>query len=144
MLVRENKSEQTFKRYLDGIKTFTKFLKAKNPDEALDLFSKNTDRTGKLDEFIDYMLAQGKNPIDIKAQWHGVKKWLVSNRINNIDWEYISRPKAISQIQDRIPTTDELKLILDNKVTLRDKAFFLVVAAAGFRLGTALSHNVRQ
>jgi integrase len=144
MLVRENKSEQTFKRYLDGVKTFTKFLKVNSPDEALDLFSKDADRTGKLDEFIDYMLAQGKNPIDIKAQWHGVKKWLVSNRINNIDWEYISRPKAISQIQDRIPTVDELKLILDNKVTLRDKAFFLVVAAAGFRLGTALSLQVKD
>ena len=99
MLVRENKSEQTFARYLDGVKTFTKFLKAKNPDEALDLFSKDADRTGKLDAFIDYMIGQGKKPIDIKAQWHGTKKWLVSNRINNIDWDYISRPKAISQIQ---------------------------------------------
>lgn len=144
MLVRENKSEQTFTRYLDGVKTFTKFLKASSPDEALDLFSKDADRTGKLDQFIDYMLAKGKKPIDIKAQWYGVKKWLVSNRINNIDWGYISRPKAISQIQDRIPTVEELRLILDNKVTLRDKAFFLVVASAGFRLGTALSLQVKD
>ena len=144
MIVRENKSEQTLKRYLDGVKTFTKFLKANSPDEALDAFSKNEDRTGKLDEFIDYMISQHKNPIDIKAQWHGVKKWLVSNRISKIDWDYISRPKAISQIQDRIPTIEELKLILDNKVTLRDKAFFLVVASAGFRLGTALSLQVKD
>ena len=144
MLVRENKSVQTFKRYLDGIKEFTKFLEANSPDEALNAFSKTEDRTGKLDEFIDFMLSQQRSPIDVKSKWYGTKKWLVSNRINNIDWNYISRPKAISQIQDRIPTVDELKLILDNKVTLRDKAFFLVVAAAGFRLGTALSLQVKD
>jgi integrase len=144
MLIREGKSEQTLKRYLDGIRAFTKFLKVQTPDEALNVFSKVPDRTGKLDEFIDYMLSQSNSPIDVKAKWHGTKKWLVSNRVNNIDWDYISRPQAISQIQDRIPTVEELRLILDNKVTLRDKAFFLVVAAAGFRLGTALSLQVKD
>ena len=144
MLVRENKSEQTLKRYLDGPKTFTKFMKANSPDEALKMFSEVNDRTGKLDEFIDYMLSKNKSPIDLKAKWSGVKKWLVSNRINNIDWNYISRPKVVSQIQDRIPTVEELKQILDNKVTLRDKAFFMTVASAGFRIGTALSLQVKD
>ncbi len=144
MLIREGKSEQTFKRYLDGIKEFTKFLNVNNPDKALETFSNFQDRTGKLDEFIDYMLSQKRSSIDVKSKWFGVKKWLVSNRINNIDWNYISRPKATSQIQDRIPTIEELRLILDNKVTLRDKAFFLVTASAGFRIGTALSLQVKD
>ena len=144
MLVRENKSEQTLKRYLDGVKTFTRFMKAENPDQALQVFSRLDDRTGKLDEFIDYMLTQKRSAIDVKAKWHGTKKWLVSNRVNNIDWDYISRPKAVSQIMDRIPTKVELQQILDNKVTLRDKTFYLVVASAGFRLGTALSLQVKD
>ncbi len=144
MIVRENKSEQTLQRYLDGVKDFTKFLKAKNPDEALTLFSKTEDRTGKLDEFIDYLLGAGRTPISVKSEWHGVKKWLISNRVNNIDYAFISRPKAICQIRDRIPTAEELRLILDNKVTLRDKTIFLVVASAGFRIGTALSLQVKD
>jgi integrase len=144
MIVRENKSMQTLKRYMEGIQEFTKFLGAKNPDEALEIFSNIEDRTSKLDEFIDYMIENKKSPIDIKAKWHGVKKWLISNRINNIDWDYISKPKAISQIQDRIPTVEELRLILDNRVSLRDKAFFLVVASAGFRLGTAMTLKVKD
>lgn len=90
------------------------------------------------------MLTQKRSPIDVKAKWHGAKKWLISNRVNNIDWTYISRPKAVSQIQDRIPTKGELQQILDNKVTLRDKAFYLVVASAGFRLGTAFSLQVKD
>jgi integrase len=144
MILRENKSEQTLIRYLDGIKEFTKFMNTKNPDEALTEFRKITDQTDKLDEFIDYMLKKGTRPIDLKAKWHGVKKWLITNRIEGINWDYISRPKAISQIKDRIPTIDELRLILDNKVTLRDKAFFLVVASAGFRLGTAITLKVKD
>lgn len=144
MLVRENKSEQTFKRYLDGTKEFSKFMKTDTPDQALTAFSNLKDRTGKLDEFIDFMLTRKRSPINVKSLWFGVKKWLVSNRVNNIDWIYISRPQAISQIQDRIPTKPELQQILDNKVTLRDKAFYLVVASAGFRLGTALSLQVKD
>jgi len=42
------------------------------------------------------------------------------------------------------PQRKNWKLILDNKVSLRDKAFFLVVASAGFRLGTALSLQVKD
>jgi integrase len=144
MIVRENKSMQTLKRYIEGIQEFTRFLNAGNPDQALEIFSKTEDRTGKLDQFIDYMILNGKSPIDIKAKWHGVKKWLISNRVNNIDWDYISKPKAVSQIQDRIPTPDELRLILDNRVCLRDKALFLVIASAGFRLGTAITLKVKN
>jgi len=144
MLLREGKSEQTLKRYLDGIVEFTKFMKVENPDQALSAFAALEDRTAKLDGFIDYLLSEKKGAINVKALWYGVKKWLVSNRINNIDYAFISRPKAVSQIRDRIPTIEELKRILDNKVTLRDKAFFMVIACAGFRLGTALSLQVKD
>ena len=144
MILRENKSEQTLKRYLDGIKRFTEYMKAKSADDALTAFSKLEDRTATLDGYVDFLLTRKCSAIDVKSQFFGVKKWLIANRVNNIDYEFISRPKAVSQINDRIPTTEELRLILDNKVTLRDKALFLVVAAAGFRLGTALSLQVKD
>ncbi len=144
MITREGKSDQTLKRYLDGIKDFTKFINVKTPDEALTFLSNYQDRTGKLDEFIDYMIGKERSGIDIKAKWYGAKKWFVANRINDIDWDYISRPKAISQIEDRIPTVEELRLILDNKVSLRDKAFYIVCLSAGFRIGTAASLQVKD
>jgi integrase len=144
MIVREGKSEQTLRRYLEGIVEFARFMEVDTPDQALEKFSKAEDRTGKLDQFIDYMLGKGRSPIDIKALWHGTKKWLICNRINNIDWAFISRPQAVCQIRDRIPTVDELRLILDNKVCLRDKAFYLVIASAGFRMGTAMTLKVKD
>ncbi len=144
MILREGKSEQTLKRYLDGIQEITVFLNSKTPDEALKILESTTDRTGKLDEFIDYLMAQKRSAIDIKSKWYGVKKWLIYNRINNIDWDFITRPKAVSQIKDRMPTREELRRILDNRVSLRDKSLYLLMAVGGFRVGTALSLQVKD
>jgi integrase len=144
MVIREGKSEQTLKRYLDGIRKFTAYMKADSPDNALTLFSASKDRTLQLDGFVDYLLGQNRSAINLKAQFFGVKKWFIANRVNSIDWEFISRPKVASNIKDRIPTVEELRLILDNKVTLRDKAFYMVTASAGFRIGTALSLTVKD
>jgi site-specific recombinase XerD len=144
MILREGKSEQTLVRYLGGVKEFTKFIGAKTPDEALTILSKYEDRTAKIDEYIDYMINSDRTGIDIKSLWYGAKKWFIANRINDIDWSYISRPKATSQIEDRIPTVEELRLILDNKVTLRDKSFYITCLSAGFRVGTALSLQVKD
>ena len=144
MILREGKSEQTLKRYLDGIKEITEFLKATNPDEALKILENTTDRTGKLDSFIDYLMSQKRSAIDIKSKWYGVKKWIIYNRLNNIDWEFITRPKAVTQIKDRMPTREELRRILDNRVSLRDKSLYLLMAVGGFRVGTALSLQVKD
>ena len=142
MLVREGKSEETLRRYMDGINEFTEYVKASSADKALKILVESEDRTQKLDRFIDFLIKKGKKPVSIKANWQGVKKWLIANRINNIDWDYISRPKVASQIKDRIPTPEELRLILSNKVTLRDKAFFMTAASSGLRLGTLVTLKV--
>jgi hypothetical protein len=78
---------------------------------------------------------KGFTPINLKAHWFGVKKWLVCNRVNkNIEWGYISKPKVATQIGDKIPTRDELRLILSNKVSLRDKSFFMTSPKLVFSL----------
>lgn len=142
MLKREGKSENTLRRYLDGVKVFTEYMKAENPDMALQAFAESADRTATLDAFIDYLIGQGVNAVNLKGLFFGVKKWLIANRVNGVDWDYISRPKVASQISDRIPTTEELQLILNNKVSLRDKALFLTAESSGLRLGTLLTLQV--
>jgi integrase len=144
MLTREGKSEETFRRYMDGVKQFTEYSKANSADEAFKLFSGNSDRTQMLDGFVDWMLSKGRKPVNIKALWQGVKKWLIVNRVTGINWDYISRPKVSSQIKDRIATPEELQLILSNKVNLRDKALFMTAACSGLRLGTVMTLQVKD
>jgi len=144
MLVREGKSEETLRRYLDGVKAFTEYIKAESPDAALKSVTDCEDRTLILDGFIDWLLAKDASPVNVKALWQGVKKWLVSNRVNNIEWSYVTRPKVVTQIRDRIPSTEELKIILTNKVSLRDRALFMTAATSGLRLGTLMLLKVRD
>jgi integrase len=144
MLTRENKSENTLRRYIDGVKRFTKFMKADTPDQALKRFAENPDRTQVLDAFVDYLLGEGVKPINLKAIFQGAKKWLISNRVNNIDYEYVTRPKVSSQIADRIPTIEELRIILGNKVSLRDKAFYMLAATSGLREGTITTLKIGE
>jgi hypothetical protein len=81
----------------------------------------------------------------LKAHFFGVKKWLTINRVNSIDYDYISRPKIFSvRDQDRIPTKQELRIILTNKVALRDRALFLCSASSGLRVGTIRTLRFRD
>ena len=143
MIVREGKSRETLRRYLEGVLSFTRFMETPSPDEAFYKLKQEEDITLKIDEYIDWLISQGFKPVNVKAHFFGVKKWLSANRVN-VDWKYISRPKAVSQIRDRIPTRRELRIILSNKVSLRDKALFLVALSGGLRIGTLATLQVKD
>jgi len=135
MVQREGKSLETLRRYLEGIASFTEYMQANSPDAALEKIRGASDITETLDKYIDNLIARGFTPINVKAHWFGVKKWLTANRVNGVDYEYISRPKVASQIRDRIPSKDELRLIITNKISLRDQAFFMTALSSGLRIG---------
>jgi len=144
MINREGKSQETLRRYLEGIESFTEYMKAESPDVAIEKLRGSSDITEKLDQYVNSLIAKGFTPINTKAHWFGVKKWLAANRVNGIDYAYITRPKVAGCIRDRIPTKDELRRILSNKITLRDKAFFMVATSSGLRVGTLATLKVKD
>ena len=144
MINREGKSIETLRRYLEGVQTFTEYMKADSPDVAIETLRGSSDITEKLDQYVNSLIAKGFTPINVKAHWFGVKKWLAANRVNGIDYAYITRPKVATCIRDRIPTKDELRLILSNKITLRDKAFFMVAVSSGLRIGALATLKVKD
>ena len=145
MIGREGKSKGTLARYLNGVFSFAEFMKCKDPDGALEQFKSSKDPTEVLDRYVGFLMKKQLSAINIKAQFFGVKKWLTTNRTNGIDYNYVSRPKVFAaRVQDRIPTKQELHIILTNKVTLRDRALFLCSAASGLRVGTIRTLRVRD
>lgn len=136
MVVREQKSIETFRRYMDGIKNLQTHLNASSPDLLLATLAQSNDLTGVLDGWVSTLQKEGKRANNIKSMVMGVKKFLFSNRVNGVEWEFVGRPKVSVQIRDRIPSNDELRLILSNKTTLRDKALFMAAATSGLRIGT--------
>jgi integrase len=91
----------------------------------------------------DYLIGRGMTPINLKSHFFGVKKWIIANRMS-LDWQLIGRPKVASHIKDRIPTPEELRRILSNDVSLRDRALFITCAVSGLRVGTATRIKVKD
>jgi site-specific recombinase XerD len=90
------------------------------------------------------LLKKGFTPINLKAHFFGVKKWLTTNRTNGVDWAYITKPKVSTMIRDRIPTKEELSRILSNKIATRDRSFFLTASSSGLRIGTLAMLKVKD
>jgi len=144
MIQRELKSSETLRRYLEGVETFTEFMNVACPDEALNQLRAMDDVTKTVDDYISFLIKKGFSPVNLKAHFFGVKKWLGANRVNGVDWAYLSRPKVSTQIMDRIPSKSELRIILQNKISLRDKAFFMVALSSGLRIGTLANLQVKD
>lgn len=145
MIVREEKSPETLRRYLEGVGTFTRYMDAESPDRALARLNEAKDPTQVLDGYVDFLIGKLElKSVNLKAHYMGTKKWLVSNRVSGIDWTYITRPKISVMIADRIPTKPELRRILTNKVTLRDKSFFMTSLSSGLRVGTLSTILVKE
>jgi|GEM_PF-611698 len=142
MLKREKKSWHTLRRYFEGIKTFVEYQKVETPDQALQKVKDSQDAAEIVDDYINYLVNKGLSPINIKAHFFGVKKWLISNRCR-ISWEFVAKPKAGSRIRDRIPSKEELRRILGN-ANLRDKAMFMTAASSGLRGGTLVRLKVKD
>ncbi len=99
-----------------------------------------------LDEFTSYLVNIRMAPHSIKDYLSGVKKWLRFNDIeisNEKLKEIIELPRQYTITKDRIPTPEELKLIVYS-CDLRGKALITLLASSGMRVGEALALRVKD
>jgi len=141
MMKRERHSFHTFRRYIDGLKHFVKYMKVEDPDKALEKL-KEGDPTKTVDGFIGWLTKKGFKPINIKSVYYAVRKFCVANEVK-VEWDFIARPKAVTKIKDRIPSVEELRAIL-NFANIRDKALFMTMLSSGLRVGTAMSLKIKD
>lgn len=142
MLKREKKSWHTLRRYFEGVRKFVQYVEAEDPDGALEKIQAAGDPAEVVDDYINYLVNLGLSPINIKAHFFGVKKWLISNRVR-VNWEFVGKPKVGSRIRDRIPTKEELRRIMNN-ANLRDRAMFMTALSGGLRSGTLVKLKVKD
>jgi integrase len=141
MMKRERHSFHTFRRYIDGLKHFVKYMEVEDPDKALEKLRKG-DPTKIVDGFIGWLTKKGFKPINIKSVYYAVRKFCVANEVK-VEWDFIAKPKAVTKIKDRIPSVEELRTIL-NFTNIRDKALFMTILSSGLRVGTAMSLKIKD
>jgi integrase len=128
--------------YILGVKAFVQFLGLEDPEVALENFrTGRSNATVQIDRYIDRFLKAHAHKT-VLSQLYGVKKWLGLNGVS-VEWSKIDLPTgAVNQEEDRAPTKEELKTLLNHAKSARDRAALLVLASSGLRLGTLLSLTV--
>jgi len=99
-----------------------------------------------LDDFTGYLVNIHAAPHSVKDYLSGVKKWLRFNEIeisNEKLREIIELPRQYAVTKDRIPTPEELKLIVYS-CDLRGKVLTTLLASSGMRVGEALALRVKE
>lgn len=135
-------SEDTVEAYIKGVSKFIEFLGLSDPEEALrKLQSRELMPTKKVDEFIDHDLKSYAHR-SVRNHLFGIKKWLELSDIN-LQWEKIEFPTSTeSTEEDRAPTKEELKKLLNHANSARERAFIYCDTSSGLRVGTLLSLKV--
>lgn len=137
-------SEITVSNYVNAVAKFTKYLGFSDPETALQAMLDGKVNAGeKTDSFIDYALDElGKSHSTVRTYIFGIKKWFNLNGLK-VDWAKIELPTATETTEeDRAPTKDELKKLLNHASSARDRFVIFGDTSSGLRMGTFLSLKV--
>lgn len=137
-------SEGTVENYVNYVSLFTKFLGFNDPEKALEAMLTGKVNAGeKVDAFIGYALDDlGKSHSTVRNYAFGVKKWLDLNGVK-VNWAKIEMPTSnVTREEDKAPTKEELKKLLNHASSSRDRAVIYVETSSGLRVGTLLSLKV--
>ncbi|MCS7386803.1 MAG: tyrosine-type recombinase/integrase [archaeon GB-1867-005] len=135
-------STSTVRTYLDGVIMLSKFLEMK-PSEIL---KAKLDWEGILNEFIAYLIYERKTARGTALNYFsGVKKWLEINLPKedwySIDWRRIDKPSKWKVERDRIPTREDLRLIL-KAANPAWRAIITLAVSSGLRQGTIINLKI--
>ena len=137
-------SEITVSNYVRAVAKFTNYLDFSDPETALQAMLKGEVNAGeKVDSFIDYALDELKlSHSTVRGYTFGLKKWFELNGLT-VDWKKIELPTATETVEnDRAPTKDELKKLLNHASRARDRFVIFADTSSGLRIGTLLSLKI--
>jgi integrase len=137
-------SEATVTNYVKAVKKFCVFLEVSDPEVLLKkLLSGELDPRAKVDAYIDYALTEKKFAHGhVRNLVFGIKKWFELNGVK-VDWARIELPTSTEIAEeDRAPTKEELKRLLNHASSARDRAIIYCETSSGLRIGTLLSLKV--
>jgi integrase len=137
-------SEETVVNYVKAVRKFCRFNGLEDPEELLQKLQNGDVNPGKkVDAYIDYALTEKKLAHGhVRGLVFGIKKWFELNGVI-VNWDQIELPTSteISE-DDRAPTKEELKRLLNHASSARDRAIIYTDTSSGLRIGTLLSLKI--
>lgn len=128
--------------FVEPVYYFCKFLGYSNPDDLIkDIKDGKINVEDAIADWRLYLVERGRAPSSVRRYNNGLKRWLEVNRVQ-VDWDDINisvpLPKRRDVVEDRIPTRDELRRLV-NIANMRMKALIEVAVSSGLRIGAIIN-----
>jgi len=130
----------THETYLKAIRQFCDLLGFGDPEATLEKIKQTEEKEDYFDNLITDLREKGITDTRVGNIYKALKWWLSLNRVD-VDWSAIILPSVEAQEEDRAPTKEELKRIL-NVCNLRDKALIEVASSSGLRRNALVTLKV--
>jgi len=128
-------SETTKRTYRDKVNLYLDYVKMR-PDEFVRSVKANPRKFEQ--DFVKFIRKTGEKsgPSATSAFRYSLMKFLEINRVMGVNWSYIGEfvPRSKSAGQDRAPTVEEVRKIVD-VADLRSKCVVLFLCSSGARIG---------
>jgi integrase len=139
-------SSKSVRIYSQSIHDFCRYLGDENADQVLEKFMKTAkkDEAKVRHEVQRYIDAQSTiiAPKTVNIRVCALKRWFKANEFS-IHWDLLEKGRTQTVMEDRALDVEELRKILSgDKLSLRDKAFIMLAATTGLRVGTLLTLKV--
>ncbi len=127
------KSKYTKKNYTSHLNSFLNFANITSQNQLTSI--PNTDLQYNLENYL-IELKRTTNPNSIPSKFQGIKHFCIMNEIN-LNWNIINKmfPQKQKTQSLRAYTTKEIKKLLSNTTSLRNKALVYFFSSTGARVG---------
>ena len=132
----------TYENYVKYVGQYCDLSGYDNPEIALEEIKKIEDKETYFDDLIETLREQKVSDAQIVNIYKGLKRWITLNKVD-IDWREIILPSVEVKVEDRAPTKEELKKLL-NIASLRTKALILVASSSGMRRNALVTLKVED
>lgn len=140
---RKSRSEKSVENYCYGIAAFLKWMGTEDADGVVVRVELGLlDPIDLVQRYLDDLDARGLSPATQKLYAATAKKFFEVNMKGNVlNWGRIELPRIYRTEEDRIPTREEIKRILEYG-NLKDRAVILFKVSSGVRDRTLAGLNI--
>ena len=139
--------ESFLKGYVEPVYYLCKYAGYNDPESFIrDVNRGSLDLNRVVIDWRLWLIEKGRSPSSIIRYNVGLRKWLELNDLE-VNWRYINKyaplPKSRSVVEDRAPTREELRRLL-NSANLRMKALIELAASTGMRVNSIVGLKVED
>jgi len=139
---RKSRSENSVNTYSRSLARFLDYTGFSAEELAMKVKDGTVNVVDSLNHWLDDLNAKDIAPRSQKVYYHSVRKFVeVTVPEAQVNWKLVELPKTWSVEEDRPPTKQEMKDIL-NHGNLKDRALILLAVSSGLREGTIVELQV--